>query len=79
MNEQLFEIETWRGGWFYKFGSRYTGPFQRRDDAITAANRDLVPLKACKTTPLRASLGRAAPVWDRASSDIRIGTRRSDR
>lgn len=59
MNEQLFEIETWRGGWFYKVGSRYTGPFQRRDDAISAANRDLSLLKTCHTSPMRASLAQA--------------------
>ncbi|MBU4529036.1 MAG: hypothetical protein KUA43_17320 [Hoeflea sp.] len=76
MNEQLFEIESWRGGWFYKFGSRYTGPFERRNDAILAGNRDLAPLKACQTTPVRGSLGHAAPFGDGASSDVRIGTGR---
>ena len=56
LNEPLFHIETWRGRWFYKFGSRYTGPFQRRDEAIDAAHRDLSTLKPCHTAPLRASL-----------------------
>lgn len=56
LNEPLFDIETWRGGWFYKFGSRYTGPFQRRGDAIAAANKDLSGLRRRHTTPLRASL-----------------------
>ena len=30
MSEPLFEIESWRGAWYYKLGSRYTGPFKRR-------------------------------------------------
>ncbi|KJS08639.1 MAG: hypothetical protein VR78_17680 [Hoeflea sp. BRH_c9] len=61
MDENLFEIETWRGGWFYKFGSRYTGPFPRRDDAIAAANRDLSMLDTCDTSSIRASLAKTPP------------------
>ncbi|MDP2119873.1 MAG: hypothetical protein Q8S27_20195 [Hoeflea sp.] len=68
--EPLFEIETWRGFWFYKFGSRYAGPFDRRDDAVAAANRDLSPLRACQALPLRASLAHAAPL----SLPARVGS-----
>ena len=62
MSEQLYDIETWRGAWFYKFGSRYTGPFPRRDDAIAAANRDLFIFRTCHTAPLRASLTEVASI-----------------
>ncbi|MEP3436105.1 MAG: hypothetical protein ABJN75_04890 [Hoeflea sp.] len=58
MDEPMFEIENWRGGWYYKFGSRYTGPFHRHADAIAAATRDLATPDACQRIPLRASLAR---------------------
>ena len=40
MNEPLFEIENWRGRWYYKFGSHYTGPFAMRSGAVAAARRE---------------------------------------
>ena len=58
MDEPLFEIENWRGGWYYKFGSRYTGPFHRYDEAIAAATRDLAQAGTCSRIPLRPSLAR---------------------
>lgn len=59
MDKDLFDIETWRGAWFYKVGSRYTGPFPRRGDAIAAAHRDLSMLRPCHASPIRASLAKA--------------------
>jgi len=73
--ETLFEIETWRGLWFYKFGSRYAGPFERRDDAVAAANRDLSPLRACHVPPLRVSLAHEAPLWRPARAGSEVGQR----
>ncbi|MCY0094014.1 hypothetical protein [Hoeflea ulvae] len=58
MDEPLFEIENWRGGWYYKFGSRYTGPFPVRSAAIAAATRDLMVPEPSHRTPLPASLAR---------------------
>ncbi|MDF1606698.1 hypothetical protein PZ897_00765 [Hoeflea sp. YIM 152468] len=56
MNEPLFEIENWRGGWYYKLGSRYTGPYTRRDSAVTAARVEIDPLLAPTSKSLRATL-----------------------
>ena len=56
MNENLFEIETWRNQWFYKFGSEYTGPYRRRDEAIAAAAAELAPLSARYPVSMRATL-----------------------
>jgi len=56
MSEPLFEIENWRGAWYYKLGSRYTGPFRRRDNAVTAAQAEIDPLIAPSSSSLRASL-----------------------
>ena len=56
MAETLFEIETWRNGWFYKFGSEYAGPFEKREDAIAAAMVDLAPLTARHPASMRATL-----------------------
>ncbi|AKI01630.1 hypothetical protein IMCC20628_02936 [Hoeflea sp. IMCC20628] len=64
MDEPLFEIENWRGNWYYKFGSRYTGPFHRHDDAIAAATRDLVKSGTCHRIPLRVSLARVPSFSD---------------
>jgi hypothetical protein len=61
MSEPLFEIENWRGGWYYKLGSRYTGPFERRDAAVTAAKEEIDPLLAPESLSLRASLSERAP------------------
>lgn len=61
MDEPLFEIENWRGGWYYKLGSRYTGPFSRRDNAVAAAESEIDPLMAPASTSLRASLARQRP------------------
>lgn len=62
MNEALFEIENWRGGWYYKLGSRYTGPFKRRDTAVAAARVEVDPLLAPRSSSLRASLANQRPV-----------------
>lgn len=56
MNEKLFEIEIWRNRWFYKFGSKYTGPFRSRKDAIAAATSELAPLMQRYPAPMRSSL-----------------------
>jgi len=56
MSEPLFEIENWRGAWYYKLGSRYTGPFKRRDSAVAAARVEVDPLLAPGSSSLRASL-----------------------
>jgi len=61
MDEPLFEIENWRGGWYYKLGSRYTGPFKRRDNAVAAAESEIDPLMAPSSTSLRASLAKQRP------------------
>ncbi len=58
MDDPLFEIENWRGGWYYKFGSRYTGPFDRHAEALAAATRDLAMPDTRHSIPLRASLTR---------------------
>lgn len=44
MDETIFEIEKWRGMWFYKSGSRYTGPFGRRDQAEEAVRNELISI-----------------------------------
>lgn len=59
MQEPLFEIESWRGGWFYKFGSLYTGPYDRRGDALAAARREVAILRTHWRRPLRPTLARA--------------------
>ena len=61
MSEPLFEIENWRGAWYYKLGSRYTGPFRRRETAVAAARVEIDPLLAPRSASLRVSLeiGRA--------------------
>ena len=56
MYENLFEVEKWRGNWFYKFGGQYTGPFIDRDDAILAASWELSPLQSRYPTSMRATL-----------------------
>lgn len=56
LNDNLFEIESWRNQWFYKFGSEYTGPFRCRRDAIVAAAAELAPLAARYPTSMRATL-----------------------
>jgi hypothetical protein len=59
MNEPLFQIENWRGGWYYKLGSRYTGPFRRRGDAVAAAQAEVDQLNGPwnpLTEPWNASL-----------------------
>lgn len=61
MNGPLFEIENWRGGWYYKLGSRYTGPFRRRDTAVAAARVEVDPLLAPRSSSLRASLASQRP------------------
>ena len=61
MREPLFEIENWRGGWYYKLGSRYTGPFKRREAAVAAARVEVDPLLAPKSSSLRASLAGTLP------------------
>tara|TARA_R110000787_G_scaffold56670_5_gene130062 strand:+ start:82 stop:363 length:282 start_codon:yes stop_codon:yes gene_type:complete len=62
MNEPLFEIENWRGGWYYKLGSRYTGPFRRRDNAVAAAQSEVEPLTEPTNASLRVSLASRRPV-----------------
>ncbi|SOE18272.1 hypothetical protein SAMN05877838_3193 [Hoeflea halophila] len=62
MGETLFEIENWRGGWYYKLGSRYTGPFNRRDAAVAAGRAEIDPLLAPGSSSLRASLARQCPL-----------------
>lgn len=65
MDEPLFEIENWRGGWYYKFGSRYTGPFHRHDDAVAAATRDLnLTMLQPRHHPLRVSLAKVPAYLD---------------
>jgi hypothetical protein len=61
MSEPLFEIENWRGAWYYKLGSRYTGPFRRRDNAVAAAQAEVDPLVAPSSSSLRASLASQRP------------------
>jgi len=61
MSEPLFEIESWRGAWYYKLGSRYTGPFKRRESAVAAARVEVDPLLAPKSSSLRASLAGQRP------------------
>lgn len=61
MDGHLFEIENWRGGWYYKLGSRYTGPFERRDAAVNAAKDEIDPLLAPGSSSLRASLLERVP------------------
>ncbi|KGF67929.1 hypothetical protein LL06_19580 [Hoeflea sp. BAL378] len=56
MNENLFEIETWRNQWFYKFGSEYTGPYRDRSDAVAAAAAELAPLASRYPASMRATL-----------------------
>jgi len=56
MTETLYEIETWRGGWFYRVGSRYTGPFALRRDAVDAAETELMPYCARTGKTMRRSL-----------------------
>lgn len=41
MNAYRYEVECWRGRWFYKFGSCYSGPFVTRQAAANAAEKDL--------------------------------------
>lgn len=62
MGEPLFEIENWRGGWYYKLGSRYTGPFNRRDAAVAAGRAEIDPLLAPGSSSLRASLASQRPL-----------------
>ena len=62
MNEPLFEIENWRGGWYYKLGSRYTGPFRRRDNAVAAAQAEVEPLTEPTNSSLCVSLASRRPV-----------------
>lgn len=62
MNEPLFEIENWRGGWYYKLGSRYTGPFRRRDNAVAAAKAEVEPLTEPTNASLCVSLASRHPV-----------------
>lgn len=61
MSEPLFEIENWRGAWYYKLGSRYTGPFRRRDNAVAAAQAEVDPLFAPSSGSLRATLASQRP------------------
>jgi len=61
MSEPLFEIENWRGAWYYKFGSLYTGPFRRRDNAVAATQAEVDPLIAPSSSSLRASLASQRP------------------
>lgn len=61
MSEPLFEIENWRGAWYYKLGSRYTGPFKRREAAVAAARVEVDPLLAPRSSSLRASLAGTRP------------------
>lgn len=60
--EPLFEIENWRGGWYYKLGSRYTGPFKRRDNAVAAARAEVDPAVAPSSSSLRTSLTSRRPI-----------------
>lgn len=62
MNKPLFEIENWRGGWYYKLGSRYTGPFRRRDNAVAAAQAEVEPLTEPTNSSLCVSLASRRPV-----------------
>lgn len=71
MNEPLYEIENWRGGWYYKLGSRYTGPFKRRDSAVSAARLEVDPLQAPKSLSLRASLASQRPAYRSSESERR--------
>lgn len=41
MSGQLYEVECWRERWFYKIGSRYTGPFVTRQAAIDSAEKTI--------------------------------------
>lgn len=61
MTESLFEIENWRGGWYYKLGSRYTGPFKRRDAALAAAREEVAPLRAKSSSSSSSSLKSNVP------------------
>ena len=61
MSEPLFEIENWRGAWYYKLGSRYTGPFRRRETAVAAARVEIDPLLAPRSASLRVSLAGQRP------------------
>ena len=61
MSEPLFEIENWRGGWYHKRGSRYTGPFKRRDYTVAAAQVEVDPLVAPSSSSLRPSLAGQRP------------------
>lgn len=76
MNEPLFEIENWRGGWYYKLGSRYTGPFRRRDSAVAAAQAEVEPLVAHSSSNLCVSLASRRPVKAEPGSVGTIGYKR---
>ncbi|MCI5078435.1 hypothetical protein [Oricola sp.] len=60
MHDPLFEIETWRGRWFFKYGSHYTGPFGSREAALLAARREAAKL---------------APRWRRSVPTSKAGNR----
>lgn len=49
MDDLLFKIESWRGMWFYKCGSRYTGPYTRRREAEEAVRNELKRAAAPET------------------------------
>ncbi|WP_417423780.1 hypothetical protein [Hoeflea sp.] len=74
MDEPLFEIENWRDGWYYRFGSRYTGPFRLRCNAIAAAEILVQPLNCARRPLLRASLSRAIPVSSVSLTRAETGT-----
>ncbi|MAS07612.1 MAG: hypothetical protein CL534_23365 [Ahrensia sp.] len=70
MSTDLFEIECWRERWFYKIGSRYTGPFASRRAAAKAAEDQIGPLFSAgrRDGGRRGRCGRAAAVPTHASA-----------
>jgi hypothetical protein len=62
MNEPLFQIENWRGGWYYRLGSRYTGPFRRQDNAVDAAQAEVDQLTGPSNASLCGSLADRRPI-----------------
>ncbi|MCY0150350.1 hypothetical protein OEG84_22245 [Hoeflea sp. G2-23] len=74
MDEPLFEIENWRDGWYYRFGSRYTGPFRLRCNAIAAAETLVEPLSRARRPLLRASLTSAIPASSVSLTRTETGT-----
>ena len=69
LNDNLFEIESWRNRWFYKFRGASIpaggggGAFGCRRDAIAAAAAELAPLAARYPSSNARHVGR---------SDVRV-------